>query len=389
MKFDLGHINKLACVSVHLNGDKTTFHYVILKLHKGEIAFGKSNKHLTDVKKLVKEITTKIPVIIHFSGKGILNRKVKREENYRHAILLNAQLDDFYFTDYLEDQLVYCSVIRRNMADPVIEEITAAKCDVVGVSSGPFITVPISSFFDKKTYVVDDVRLQIEKDKLVGFERSPDPGGRISLGADKIDHDLLGAVAAGAQFFNPSAGINWTNETFGAQVEEAKQKNIFTRFAMGMMFFFLTILTANYFYLGYLNGKIETNYVILSEYEDQLAELSTLEEERERKENLLRSSGLLSREFLSFYLMELSQSVPGDITFESVSVRPLISEIKKKQKIEFYDHLIQVTGRSRTSDLLSRWIDQLKEKEWLSKVDILDYTYAKNVGNFKIEIVLN
>jgi len=87
--------------------------------------------------------------------------------------------------------------------------------------------------------------------------------------------------------------------------------------------------------------------------------------------------------------MELSHSVPAEITFESINVRPLISEIKKKQKIEFYDHLIQVSGRSKTSDLLSRWIDELKKEEWLSKVDIMDYTYAKNTGNFKLEIVVN
>lgn len=390
MKIDLGQINQLACVTVHLSGDKLLMHYIIIKKSKGEISFGKMNKRITSVQELAKEMTTKIPVLIHFSGKGILNRKIKREENYRHSILLNAQLDDFYFTDYLEDKIVYSSVIRRDAAEAVHTEFSKNKLIVIGISSGPFITVPFASYFDKPDFVVDDIKVSVENNTMRSFEKMDDAHGSILIGSDRIDSELLGAVALGANYFNPTDRLLLSNDqaSFMTNMVEAKQRNIFFRFGMGMMIFFLMILTANYFYLGYLNSKIETNYVILSEFEDQLATLSTMEEEQDRKENLLRSSGLLNRQFLSFYLMELSHSVPSEIAFESINVRPLISEIKKKQKIEFQDHLILVTGRSKTSDLLSRWIDDLKQEEWLSKVDIMDYTYSKNAGNFKLEIVV-
>ena len=86
--------------------------------------------------------------------------------------------------------------------------------------------------------------------------------------------------------------------------------------------------------------------------------------------------------------MELSESVPKDISFETITVRPLVNEIKKKQKVEFYDHLILVTGRAKTDAVLSRWIEELKKEEWLSKVDILEYNYSKNVGNFELEILV-
>lgn len=390
MKIDLGQINQLACVTVHLSGDKMLMHYIIIKKSKGEISFGKMNKRITSVKELAKEMTTKNPVVIHFSGKGILNRKIKREENYRHSILLNAQLDDFYFTDYIEDKFVYCSVIRRNIAEEVHTEFTKNKLLVIGISSGPFITVPLVPFFDKPIFVVDDILLSVEKNLVQSFEKQEDAHGSVLIGSSRIDNELLGAVALGANYFSPNQALLLSNDQPGFMVNlmEAKQRNIFVRFGMGMMLFFLILLTANYFYLGHLNDQIEENYEVLSEHEDQLAEMSTLEEEQKRKENLLRSSGLLNRQFLSFYFMKLAHSVPAEITFESINVRPLISEIKKKQKIEFYDHLVLISGRSKTSNLLSRWIDELKNEEWLSKVDIVDYTYSKNIGNFKLEIIV-
>jgi len=390
MKFDLGHINTLACISVYLNGEKPVYNYILMKQKKGEISFIKINKRVTSIKDLVKEISNRYPVVLHFYGKGILNRKVKREENYRHSILLNANLDDFYFTDYLEEKTVYSSVIRKNAVDDILQEFAKNKLQVVGVSSGPFIAAPMAAFIDKSNFVVDDVLLKIENDEIVSFEKMEDPTGSVNIGNDRIDYDVLASMAAGAQYFNPNPKLILSNDLpfFAKNKEEAKQKNIFFRFAMGMMIFFLMLLTGNYFYLGYLNDKIEENYGELMQFEEQLADLSTLEEEQERKENLLRSSGLLGKQFLSFYLMELSLSVPRDISFQTITVRPLVDEIKKKQKVEFYDHTILVTGHSKTSDVLSRWIEQLKKEEWLSKVDILEYTYSKNVGNFELEILV-
>ena len=391
MKLDLGYINQVTSVTVQLNEGEPLFNYIILKKSKDEISFGKIGKRILSPADLAKEIGTRHPVLLHFTGKGILNRKIKREENYRHSILLNAQLNDFYFSDYLEEKVVYSSVIRKTVVDDVMTQLARNKLNVIGISSGPFITVPFVSFFDRQTFVSDDVELFTEKGLIKSHQKIADPHGCVMIGDTRIDFDVLGAVARGAAFFKDSGKLVLADDdpVFLVNLEEAKQKSIFFRFGMFTMVFFLALLAANYFYLGHLNDKIENNFVILAEFEEQLGELSLLQEEKERKENLLRSSGLLSTRFLSFYLAELSNSVPADISFETVTVRPLMNEIKKKQKIEFYDHLVQVTGYSKTSDILSRWIEELKKEEWLSKVDILDYTYEKSVGNFELEIEVN
>ena len=155
-----------------------------------------------------------------------------------------------------------------------------------------------------------------------------------------------------------------------------------------MMLFFLCALFANYLYLGHLNEVSMENLVYLDAYNEQLTEIADLEDEKERKEKLLQSSGLLNRNFLSYYLMELSNSVPDQITFDGIVLRPLKEEIKERKKIAFDEHLLLVTGRSQTSHILSRWIENLEEEEWLDKVDILDYTYIRNEGYFELEMVV-
>lgn len=390
MKIDLGKINQVVCVTADISGENPIYHYAILKQSKGEISFIKMNKRILSIESLVKEIGTRNPVLIHYTGKGILNRKVKREENYRHSILLNARLDDFYFTDYLEDKEVYSSVIRKQVAEDVHTIFTKAKLLVIGISSGPFITAPLAIHFDKSDYKVDEYQLHVEKNLIVSFDKTDDMPFSIKIGNDRVDRELLGAVSLGATYFNPSESLKLNNDEaiYMVNMLEAKQRNIFYRFGMAMMLFFLILLAGNYFYLGSLNKQIEQNYVVLSEHEDQLAQLSLLEEEKNRKENLLRSSGLLSKQFLSYYLMEIAETVPEEITLENINVRPLFNEIKKKQKIEFNDHLIYISGQSKTSELLSRWIDELKKEAWIAKVDIVDYTHVKNKGSFRLEMVL-
>ncbi len=391
MKFDLGHIKKVVAVNVELDGKEPSYHYLILKKTKTEIDFGKHGIRINDLDALVKEVGTNHPILLHFTGKGILNRKTKFQENYRHTILLNANLSDFYFSDFLTENSAFSSVIRRDIVDETINHLTEKKLQIISISSGPFHTAFLSEILNKKELVVDQIILSFEENELVDFKKAENSEkDSILLGEERLSQELITCAALGAVFFNPNEKVIFPeNEMiFQENYEEAKQKNIFTRFGMGMMLFFLTILFANYLYVGHLNKATVENSVYLEEYNDQLTQISVLEEEKMRKEKLLQSSGLLNRNFLSFYLMEMANSVPKEITFDEVVLRPLKDEIKQRQKIAFEEHLLLVNGRSKTSHILSQWIKRVQQEEWLSNVEILDYAYQGNEGYFELEMIV-
>jgi len=247
----------------------------------------------------------------------------------------------------------------------------------------------IVSFVAKKSIQLEGLTLQLSENGILKSGKNEENGfEQIKLGQDFFRSTLLPTIAVGANFFLPSEQL-LVPEIQKTVIKEAKERFVFKRFSAAMLIFFLTILSANYFYLNSLNAQIVENSSRLSLNETQLSQLAQLKEEKQRKENLLRSSGLLRNSFLSFYLMELSTSVPPTISFDRMEVRPLLNEIKDKHRIEFMEQLITLEGKSKSSQILQKWIDELEEKEWVNKVEILSYEFIKGVGNFELQITLN
>jgi len=394
MKFDLGHIKKLVVVHAVLKGNAAVFHYLTLKKVKDEIQFLAQGEGFSDLDDLLKKTGKNLPVVLHFSGKGILNKKAIKQENFHHSILLNANIDAFYFTDYLEEKYAFSSVIRKDVVGGYLTRFAENDVHIISISSGPFHAALLGEIINKPNLVVMATKLSLKADSILDFSKIA-AGEEIEqryilLGNERIPNNLIPCAAAGAAFFNPNPKVVFPeNETvFTTNFEEAKQKNIFTRFGMGMLFFFLVLLFTNYMYLGHLNQVVMDNEVYLSEYNEQLANIADLEDEKNRKEKLLQSSGLLNKNFLSFYLMEIANSVPNEIIFDEIVLRPLKEEIKQRKKIAFEEHLVLVNGRAETSHELSKWIEKMEEKEWLSKVDILRYEYLKNEGVFELEMIV-
>lgn len=393
MQFDLGHIRKIIVVHIALDGARVTYHFMSLKQSKGEIDFVEKGERISDLDALIKTTSNRFPFLLHFTGKGILNRKAVLQDNYHHSILLNGNLDAFYFSDYIEGQQVYSSVIRKDVVDDYVRQFTEKKCQVISISSGPFHTAVLNGVLNKETLSIANTELQFNKNLLVGFNKiKADENESLSilLGGESIPNKLIVCAAAGAAFFNPNEQLVFpvNDIVFIENKEEAKQKNIFVRFGMGMMVFFLLLLFSNHLYLGHLNQVVTDNSVYLMAYDEQLNLIADLEDEKRRKEKLLQSSGLLNKNFLSFYLMEIANSVPADITLDEIVLRPLKEEIKQRKKIAFEEHLVMVNGRSKTSHTLSKWIEAIEQKEWISKVDILSYDYEKNEGVFELEMIV-
>ena len=391
MKFQLGNIKKLLSVSIHLIENRISIDGVLLKYTKGEIEVVEEVRRLSSVEELLKKFGAKQPIIIHFLGKGILNREVLNAENFHQAVLLNANPIDFYFTDYIQDKSAYSSVIRKDIVDGILEEFTQEKCQVISICCGPFVVMALAEFLNKDLLVTPTVHLNLEDNKIVEFKKGR-PSGAVSylIGSKRFDEHFISSVAHGVLFFNANEKISLPDNDiiFNSNREEAKQKVIFSQFGFFMMGFFLIMLLANYLYIGHLNKVNQINELMLADYNEEFIEITELEAEKTRKETLLRTSGVLSKKYISFYLSEISSSVPKAISFTQFSVKPLKKEIKTKHKIEIDNQRINVSGIAKTSRHLSNWIAELKTFDWIRKVEIEDYNYLEGKGEFTLKIVI-
>ncbi len=391
MKFQLGNIKKLVSVSIHFVGTEMRISGVVVRYKKGEIEIVDEVNGLSGIKNLIDKLGSKNPYIIHFSGKGVLNKKVDNGENMHQSVLLNANSNDFYFTDYIDEGKAFSSVIRKNVTDEVLNELNEAKVNVISITSGPFVVMAIAPFLNLKSFNTTDYNLTIADNHINTFGKKEE-GARTSyqIGEKRVSENAIAAVAHAVLFFNGNTAFTLPENqmVFGKNKEEAKQKVIFSQFGFFMMVFFLTVLLGNYLYLGHLNNVYQSNSLMLADYVEDFNEISKLEEEKTRKEILLRTSGVLSKKYISFYLAEISGTVPKEIAFTQFTVKPLKKDIKSKHKIEIDNQLIYISGISKTSSYLSDWILELKAIEWIRKVDITDYNYLDGQGEFSIKIVI-
>jgi len=301
---------------------------------------------------------------------------------------MNTNLEDFYFTDFVSEEFVFTSVIRKNVVQEIIDLFNVKLNHIIGVSSGPFITNILKSQIIGNSIVVNDFELLFEKQELIGYEKlKQDKVKSYLIDNKKVNQNELSAVAHASLFFLLNDNfILPLDDMFSSSKLETEQKNIFIRFGAFMLIFFIVILLGNMIYLDSLNKRINVNYMELSLSEETLNQVGKLSEEKNRKEKMLSSSGLMNKQFLSFFLKELSNSSPNEIVFDKVSIRPYSNEVKKNFKIEIKENIVYVLGETQTSKVLSEWIEQLNQKEWIGEIDILNYIYSKGRGEFELKI---
>lgn len=389
MNFNLGHITKISSVSVNITDDGYYFNVIVVKQKKGLLEIVKKETRIHTVKELLKITGPYTSFIFHFTGKGILNKKVENRPNYQSNILFNANPDEFYFTDLVTNEFVFSSMIRKTVVQEIIDLFNTKLNHIISISTGPFIVEALKSQINSDQVIANDYSIAFEKNNIVDFDkRESNQLKTYSLDNKTVNHNEIVCLAHAALFFNPKDSIVLPedDQIFINNKKETEQKNIFMRFGAGMIIFYFFLLFGNRLYVDTLNKTISTNFEKLALSEQTMQAISKLKEEKLRKEKMLSSSGLLNKQFLSYYLMELSNSLPYAISFTNVSLRPYINEVKRSFKIEIEENIIYVLGESESSNLLSEWIKKLERKDWISKIDILNYFYSKGKGEFELKI---
>ena len=390
MNLNLGHINSIASVNIILKDDNYSFNVVLIKKRKGLLQIVAKTTNVQTVKEVLKITGKYCSVILHFTGKGVLNKKVDNTPNYRSKVFMNANLDDFYFTDVESNNSIFISVIRKSVAQEIIDLFNLKLNHILSVSSGPFITQVLKSQLPFNSILSNEYELTFVKEEIQSFEKLSDIKYKnYTLDNKQVNQNLIPAIAHATLFFTSNNSFVLPNDSFSEAKLETEQKNIFIRFGAFTLIFFMVILLGNMIYLNQLNKTIQTNYQELSLSEETLKKVGTLSEEESRKTKMLQSSGLMNKQFLAFFLKEISNTTPDEITFDRVAIRPFISEVKNNFKIEINENIIYVLGETPSSNVLSEWITKIKQKSWIGKIDILNYIYNKGIGEFelKIEIV--
>ncbi|SUJ02311.1 Uncharacterised protein [Sphingobacterium spiritivorum] len=150
-------------------GDQVRLEYCRLKLEKDSLHIAETGM-ATSWQELSKKLEPKVPIALQVGGKQVLVKEVNYISEIGTAEILeifpNFSEESFYFSVHKGQHMSWVALVRRNVVDQLIEEITASGNTVVQLYIGPFVYNAVLSQINKYNghYIVDGHTIQIDKE---------------------------------------------------------------------------------------------------------------------------------------------------------------------------------------------------------------------------------
>lgn len=367
----------LVVVFLQFEGDAMIFSALKYKGLRDDISTENEAMRFDSFDEIVKHFGKSVPYHIQVSGKGVLSRKIKNGSGAIESLVISGNVEDFYFTSYSDEMNIVASFFRKSLLDEVLLLADALKLHLLGITSG---LVPLFSLDDDFKLNLE-YSIQKQDGKILDFTKSEESKKYFSWNDKQVSKEQLIAYA----IYNQLAVSNDGYETSEQESYELKRENYrqYTQFKvlglslLGIIFLALTI---NYIYQGSLNNQIAGLEADLSVSNQSLSLLDQLEQEKQRKEQLVFNAGVNSSKFLAFYLDEIGRTVPGKIYLTDLELFPLESKLKNKHKVEVKKKNIRISGNTPENTILDDWIERMNRFAWIKAIQLLNYSKTEH-GN--------
>lgn len=369
--------------------NNVTGYQLIQVLYKGdELKIEKrffSNSFDDEFKKHLKK---DFPLLLHLEGGNIINKVVENKTGYRKSIIFKADPNDFHFFEYHQKDKVFVSVIRKQAVEDAIKLLKDIGVYTVDISFGPFIMSSLIPIIKGDSHISSsNYSIQIKEDEIVSFKTNPNNQKQFIINGETLNEKEVPLMAAFLNYKYPNDTIDFDNAFLNNNKSEFKYKKWFKMASVFTLFFtLLSLLISHTLLNSYLNtlAEKESTYSLSKQ---TLLKFNTLNEEKNLKEKILETSGASLKRFIAKYVSEIGNSVPNDITLNTVHNIPAIKKVKPFEKINFDFSVISVSGESTNDNAFNNWVKNIKTYSWVDKLEIIDYSEeGKNLNSFLIKI---
>ncbi len=382
---------KFVSIEVRLYEDAKEYRVVEIERKDNNLSI-LSSRTIQDFDSLVNGLSKNLPILLSFTGNGIISKKVERTPNYRSKLLFNANADDFYWYELVQSEYVYASVIRNSIIEDRLDQFSKQQLFIVDVSVGPFVLSSLKPLLEKTSLLYSkDYKLQFDKDDLIQFDKftHEDDDVFYQIGEEKISFDDVVPFASLLNHLFPNPKIESENDFLLTNREEFKFKEAFNTVGMIALPAFLIALLISYLFLGYYQKKYIELQVQIEEESIAYNKLILLENDRSSKEAILKESGLNNSNYLSFYISEITKNVPIEINLEELEIFSPKEKIKTSQRINFNNDTIEIVGETVSNEAFADWIKNVKTYSWIKNLEIVDFRKKDRTSNFLIRLKLN
>ena len=372
-------------VGIHFERESVT-HNVIKVSQKKDNLLVSDQSSYNSFEALNKALEKKSPVILNFSGKGVLNKKTANIPDYRSKALLNVDKNDFYFYEHIKEKEVFISVIRKEKVHEHISLFNDAAFLIVDYSVGPFIASLLSYVTDNEYIIANNIELSVDKNTLLDF-KTTNENKILAIDNQAISEKETALLGSAINYFHPIDTFQYESDFLDNNKEEANFKKYFEILGATILGVFFSLLLISYLILVHYNDKIVSINSNIQSVQETYDIIRDLEKDRDNKKEILNESGVFTARFLAFYVNELTIDIPKSITLKTFSLFPYERKVKPLEKIKFEENSITIKGESSSNIIFNDWYKGLKKIDWISKSDIITYKANRN-NNYDFEIKL-
>ncbi len=379
------HINK--------NGSDTIV-VTILKKSKKQIEVDESFE-VGSVELLKNKLSKKQHIYLVLNNEKVLTKNIESSQ-VDHLKLVNKafpniDINDFYYEILHDKNSHFVFICRKEHVDDLIAQYKEFDFLVTNVFFGVSVISSIADFIDTDYVHTSNCKLSFKDGSIISIEKekSINPQAYNINGLKTTNSNLLSLSGALNSALNTYHAI--TN--FGIQkqllLDDYYQKRFFSLFSKAGLVFLFGLLLINFFFFNHYFDKVNDLQQVSQVNQSAKTKFLKLSEEVNKTQKMVDDMMKSNTSKSAFYVNGIIQSLPNSIQLSGLNYQPLLKRIKKNQAITLEDKVIVVSGDSNDSELFSNWISVLENKNWIQKINILDYgASSKPTSSFSFKIII-
>ena len=342
---------------------------VVKKKNQLEIKSTSIGESFEQIKSLISENQ---PLIVLIKGKGVINKRLDPKADQDQLWLKTIDLSKMYYTKFKSNPFEFISISRKEVVDPFIKKIKSSRLPIVDLYVGEFSTGLLINQLSEQVLRLDCVELKIDSQKLLDFSVLDDKEDQLveyKFGEESVNASILPLFGACLNYVVSDQSIEKT--FFGDnEKNELFFKRLFNLVGGTVLVAFLLSLTVSYFMINHYGQEIGRLEYIKQTNANFSQKIEKLKKDNQVKREIIRSSGLMSNHFLSYYSYHLLNSIPKEIQLKTLSINPILKKVKVNKVIEFDKNSVIIEGYFKDEVSFTNWLDIIRNFQWIDHFEI-------------------
>uniref|UniRef100_UPI00404AFAF2 hypothetical protein n=1 Tax=Gelidibacter sp. TaxID=2018083 RepID=UPI00404AFAF2 len=376
-----------------VNG-KQTLYATLLKKKKKE-ADVESVFEAESIKELSNKIPKSLGCFLIINDTNVITKKV--ETNHKDPVKVvnmafpNLNLSDFVYELILQEESHFVSICRKDYIESLIENYETNGISIISTSLANALITNVLGFINGDIIHTATSIIKKDEQNIISIEPYID--------TEKLLYNINGIEVSNKHLLSFSAALSTLlqvpqpTSNFESQkqllFENYSQSKLFKQsIKIGLAIIF-ALLLINFGVFSHYFNKVEMLQQTSQVNQEAKIRILELDKKVSKSQKTVETMLSSSTSKTAYYLNDIIQTLPTSIQLSEVNYQPLNKRLKTSEPISNTKNTMVISGESGNSELFAYWIADLESKEWIEKVETLDYSdISSNISNFSIKLNL-